>query len=238
MRPSVLLFAALLATSASADEVYLKSGGVLSGRIVNRTATAIEIDVGAGRITVQASTVVRVQDGRSALHEYEDRAGKLAPGDVDGWLALGDWASARALGTQAVQAYQRALAAAPDNARANEALGRVQVNGRWVSEEEGYQARGYVKFEGEWVTPAEHDAILRQRAAEGELEHARREADARVAEAEARTREAEQRTKEAEAQQATEGIPLWYAWGAGPTVWPAQPTGVPSLSRSFWPVVR
>jgi hypothetical protein len=238
MRASLFLLAGLLAVAASADEVHLKSGGQLSGRIVSRTAAAIEIDVGAGRITVPTSTVVRVEEGRSALHEYEDRAAKLAPGDVNGWLALGDWASARALGTQARQAYERALAAGPDSARANEALGRVQVNGRWVSEDEGYQAKGYVKFEGEWITPAEHSAILQERAADGERERARQAADARVAEAEARAREAEQRAKEAEANAQPEGIPLWYGWGAGPVLWPTQPV-VPPLSRSISrPVTR
>lgn len=238
MKTPVFLLAGLLAVAASADEVYLKSGGQLSGRIVSRTATEIAVDVGAGRITVPTSTVVRVEEGRSALDDFDDRAAKLAPGDVAGWLALGDWASARALGTQARQAYERALAAAPDSARANEALGRVHVGGRWLSEDEGYQAKGYVKFEGEWITPAEHSAILQERAADGERERARQAADARVAEAEARAQEAEARAKEAEAQQATEGIPLWGGWGAGPVLWPTQPV-VPPLSRNISrPVMR
>jgi hypothetical protein len=234
MRASVFLVAGLWAASASADEVYLKSGGQLSGRVVTRTATELTVDVGAGRITVPTSAVVRVEEGRSALDEYDDRAAKLAPEDVGGWLALGDWASARALGTQAQQAYGRALAAAPDNARANEALGRVQVGGRWLSEDEGYQAKGYVKFEGDWISPAEHAAILRERAAEGERDRARQEADARVADAEARAQAAEQKAKEAAAQQPTEGIPLWYAWGGGPAAWPSGPSVVPPLSRSNW----
>ena len=69
---------------ASADEVFLKSGGRLSGRIVSRTATTVEVDVGAGRIAVPASSVVRIEEGRSALQEYEERAGRLPAGDADG----------------------------------------------------------------------------------------------------------------------------------------------------------
>src|SRR5262245_742155 len=114
--------AAAVPLRAGADEVFLKSGGQLSGKVVNRTATSVEIDVGAGRITVPMSSVVRIQDGRSALQEYEERAGRLAAGDVDGWIALGQWASDHALGTQAREAYHRALAAAPGDPRANQAL--------------------------------------------------------------------------------------------------------------------
>ena len=72
------------------------------------------------------------------------------------------------LSTQAREANARALAASPNDPRANAAVGNVQVNGHWVSEEEGYRAKGYVQFEGEWMTPAEQAVILRERAADAE----------------------------------------------------------------------
>ena len=53
----------------------------------------------------------------------------------------------------------------PSNPEANEALGRVQLDGAWVAEEEAYRARGYVPYDGRWVTPAEHEALLREREA-------------------------------------------------------------------------
>jgi hypothetical protein len=223
-----VLVTALLAGSAAADEVYLKSGGRLSGRIVSQNATAVEVDIGAGRITVPASSVIRVEEGRSALHEYQDRAARLEPTDADGWVALGDWASAAALGTQSREAYERALAASPQHPRANEALGRVQVGGRWVGEEEGYRARGYVRFEGEWITPAEHEAIVRERTAEQRTRE-RQEAEARVRAAEERADAAEARARQAEqqAQPTSEGLPLWIGWGAGPNVWPTGPVLAP-----------
>jgi hypothetical protein len=215
MRLSLVHFlAVLLPPAACADEIFLKSGGQLSGRVVSRTESAVEIDVGAGRIKVPASSVVRIEEGRSAFEDYEERARALAPGDAAGWQALGDWASARGLGTQAREAWERALQAAPEDPRANEALGRVQVDGRWMSEEEAYRARGYVQHEGEWMTPAEQDAILR-------ADHERREADARVREAEARAEEAEAAAAAA-AQQASEDV-TWYGWGGGPAYWPTRP---------------
>ncbi len=233
----LVLAAALVASAASADEVFLKSGGRLSGRIVTRTATTIEVDVGAGRIAVPASSVLRIEEGQSALQVYEARAGKVAPGDAPGWVALGDWASAQGLGTQAREAYHRALSASPNDPRANEALGNVQVGGRWVSEEDSYRERGYVKFEGEWITPAEQEAILRERAAESAQESQRAESEARVREAEAKAQEAEARARKAEAeaseaQEANEGLPMWYGWGAGPVTWPTGPVvGYPGVTR-------
>jgi hypothetical protein len=233
----LLAAVALLNGAAAADEVFLKGGGQLSGRIVSRSATTIEVDVGAGRIGVPASSVVRIEEGRSALQEYEERASRLAAGDVDGWVALAGWAEARGLGTQAREAYHRALAASPGDPRANEALGNVNVDGRWVSEEESYRQRGYVKFEGEWMTPAEQEAIRRERAAGDERDRERREAERRVREAEARAEEAEARAREAEAEPASEGIPLWYGWGAGPVSWPAGPVVRPPVAPAR-PVAR
>jgi hypothetical protein len=238
MRTWILLFAtALLTDGALADEVYLKGGGQLSGRIVSRSEAKVEVDVGAGRIAVPASSVVRIEEGRSALQEYEERAGKVAQRDVGGWVALGDWAEARGLGTQAREAYHRALAVSPDDPRANEALGNVRQGSRWVSEDESYRAKGYVQYEGEWITQAEHEAILRERAAEDAREHQQRTAEASAREAEARAEEAESRAREAEADQASDGIPLWYGWGAGPAYWPAGPVVRPPVAPNR-PVAR
>ena len=228
MRTSALLVATVLGAAAvPADDVYLKGGGQVSGRIVSQTETKVEVDVGAGRIAVPASSVLRIDKGRSPLQEYEERASQLAAADADGWVALGQWAEAKGLSSQAREAYHRALAASPFDPRANEALGNVLMDGRWVSEDESYRARGYVPFEGDWITPAEHEAILRERAVDSESDRRRQEAEARAREAEARAGEAEARARDAEAQAASDGIPLWYAWGGGPVYWPTGPIATP-----------
>jgi hypothetical protein len=211
-------------TAASADDVYLKGGGRVSGRIVQRTTTSVAIDVGGGTVTVPARQVERIVEGRCALDDYNDRAGVLDPRDREGWAALGRWASDQGLSTQSREAYQRVLAIDPADAEANQALGHVQVNGQWMTEEAGYRARGYVQFEGEWMTPAQQQALAHERAA-AESDRARAEAEARARQAEARAEEAEARAKAAEeTQQTQEGIPLWWGWGPGPVLWPTPPT--------------
>src|SRR5262245_48349621 len=217
---------ALLPMAAAGDEIFLKSGGQLSGRIVSRTDSQIEVDVGAGRIGVPTSSVLRIEEGRSPLDEYDDRASRIPAGDADGWVALGEWASSRGLGSKAREAYGRALAASPLDPRANEALGNVLVDGRWLSEDESYRARGYVQYEGDWVSPSERDALQREQAAQADADRARQEADARVRDAEARAEEAEARAREAE--QTSDGVTWYgYGWGGGPTYWPTRPVVTP-----------
>jgi tetratricopeptide (TPR) repeat protein len=197
-----------------ADTVYLKSGGKLSGRIATRSETEVQVNVGAGIVTVPMAKVDRIVEGSSALEEYARRAAALEPRDVDGWRELGRWAQSQSLNTQAHQAYQKVLEISPNDPEANQAMGKVQVGGRWVDEEESYRARGYVKFEGDWMTPAERQAILQHRSAAADAERATE----RAREAEARAREAEARARETE--EAQEGIPLYWGWGTGPAAWP------------------
>jgi hypothetical protein len=233
----------LIPVALAADDVILKGGGKVSGRILSRTDTAVEVDVGAGTVKLPMTSVVRIDQRRSALDDYHDRANAIQANDVSGWLELARWASSQGLGTQARTAYERVLAVDPENAAANQALGRVQLDGRWVSEEESYKARGFVQFEGEWMTPAEQDAILRERDAAIQAEQARLDAEQRAREAEARAAEAEARAREAEAAiPGNAGFPMYWGgyttWGPGPPVWPTRPIATPPPVRPTPPVAR
>lgn len=241
MRRAIVLgsIVALLPVLAHADEVFLKGGGKVSGRILSRTATSVEVDVGAGTVTLPMTSVVRIEEKRSTLDDYYDRAGALRADDVAGWLQLAKWASSQGLGSQARTAYERVLAIDPGHVEANQALGRVLLDGRWVTAEESYRARGYVQFEGEWMTPAAQDAIIGQRDAAQQAEAARLDAERRAQEAEARAADAEARAREAEsAPPGNAGFPMyWGGWGPGPPVWPTQPIVVPP-GRPTPPVAR
>lgn len=223
---AALLLAAALFTSAgaSADDVYLKGGGRVSGRIVQKTETSVEIEVGAGKIAVPASRVEKIVEGKSSLDAYHERAGTLDPKDRDGWVALGRWASDQGLSSQAREAYHRVLAIDPNDRQANAALGNVQIGGSWVAEEEAYRARGFVQFEGEWMTPAEQAAIQRERDSERAQAAGAARARQEQAQAADAAEQAEARAKaEAAAQESQQGQPLWWGWGPGPVLWPTQP---------------
>ena len=218
----LLLLAILLGVpiGAVADVVFLRHGGKLEGRIVQRSETSVEVDIGAGTMTFPMSSVARIEEGRSALDEFDERAAALDPYDPDGWLALARWAARAGLGTQSTKAYRHVLGLDPNDPEANRALGRESVDGRWLTEEEAYRARGYVSFEGQWMTPGEQESIQRSR----EADRAKAQTAARRAEAQAREAEAQAREAEAREQQWSYGVPLyWSGWGPGPGVWPTNP---------------
>jgi hypothetical protein len=112
-------------------------------------------------------------------------------------------------------------------------MGKVELDGRWMTREDSYRARGYVRFEDAWVTPEERERTLRERAERDERLQLELQLDARVREAEARAEDAEARAVQAEEaarRYDAQGIPLWWVWGPGPVVWPSGPV-VGSVDR-------
>ena len=220
----------LVAAGARADELLLKSGGRLSGIIVAQTPTSVEIEVGAGRVTVPRSIIAKIVEGESSLSVYQRRARALSPTDLAGWLELAEWAQSRDLSGQSRDAYLRVLALDPNNAAARHALEYQRVGTDWLSRDEAMQARGYVWFEGAWVTPvhrdtrlAEREADRRERADEERARLAVAEAEARAREAEARARTAEADAKRAEEEQQQRAFVMGTgAWGYG---YPVSPWG-------------
>jgi hypothetical protein len=211
------VLAVALPRVAGADEVYLRSGGRLSGVVVERRAEGIVVDVGPGRVTLPASLVTRVVEGTPAFALFRERAARLSDADVHGWLALGAWARDHDLLTQSTQAFEHVVAIDPGNAIAHRELGHVVVAGRWMTSDEGYRARGYVHFEGSWVLPEERAAMIAERAAMAQARQAEIESEARAREADARARAAEAEARRAEAEAApADGIPLAMTYGAAP----------------------
>jgi hypothetical protein len=218
------LIIALAASPVFADDVFLRGGGQITGEIVEQTAESVTVDIGGGTISAPMSSVVRIEQRMSPLQEYRQRAAAISDGDAEAWRALARWATTETLSSQAWEAWEQVLAVLPEDEEANHALGRVRMDGRWVSREASYRARGYVEFEGEWVTPEERDAIRAERRAR---EDAERDAiDAEVAAIED-AQQAERDRREAEVAEFRRGeLPrygdsVYWGWGSGPTTWPA-----------------
>ena len=248
-RLALVSLIALAPGLAAADQVFLTSGGEITGDIIERRPSALVLDVGAGRVTLPMSIVVRVVSSTTDLGLFRSRAQALAARDVSGWLDLAAWAQGHELASQAREAWEHVLAVDPGNSAAQLGLGHVRVGDRWMTVSEANRARGLVEFEGHWVTPEERQTLVADRVAYAEERQAEREADARVREAEARAREAEARASaaEAEARQGEEpvasGIPYPYLLGPsyGPLVafpFPVRPHHHHHGSTGFVPPVR
>lgn len=212
-----------------ADVVYLEGGGKFTGQIVEQTEEKVVVNIGDGMIGVSMDRVEKIEKGPSTLDDFDARASKLGPQDVDGWRNLGLWASSKGLPAQARAAYQRVLALAPDDAEARRALGYVQIDGRWLTEEESYRARGFVKYEGEWMTSSE--AQLAQSAAAAD--QARDDAAKRASDAEF-SADIDRMRKEEDAKRAQEErerisqnpTVYWGGFGYGVSTWPATGSGL------------
>jgi hypothetical protein len=208
-----------------ADEVFLKDAGSISGRIVEQNDQIVKVDIGDGFMAVPASRVDHIVKGASALDEYEARAAKLGPQDVEGWKTLARWAWKQGYPGQARQACQKVLAIAPDDPDARKALGFVSQGGKWVTREEGYKAKGYVKYDGEWMTQSEAQSAQAADAAA----RAQRDADikANVAENTAaqedmRKAKADERARiDKENAEKLNPPVYWGGWGYGASTWPS-----------------
>lgn len=230
-----VLVLALAAAPVLGDDVVLKGGGRITGEIVKETETAVTVDIGAGSMTVQKSSVVRIEKTASPLQKYRAQAASLAPEDVEGWRKLGRWAGSQGLTKQSREAFSKVKAIDPNDPEANRALGLVLHDGHWVTEKESYTARGFVLFEGEWMTPAERQAILGER-------QAMEEADRQALEAQIQAdqdAQAEQEARE-DAERDIWSGPLdnlpapgdygFYGYGYVPSYWPSHPGNLPGSS--------
>ena len=104
----------------------------------------------------------------------------------------------------------------------------MQVDGRWLTEEESYRARGFVKYDGEWMTPAE----VQLAQSDAAREQARDDAAKRASDAEFKSnmdrlqkQEDEKRARD-EADRMRNNPVYWGGFGYGVTTWPS-PAGVP-----------
>jgi hypothetical protein len=214
-----IVIIALAAVPVFADDVFLQGGGQITGEIVEQTEDSVTVDIGGGgTITAHMSNVVHIEKSISPLQKYRVRAAKIPAGDAEAWRKLAQWATGNVLSSQAAKAYSQVVAILPDDQEANRALGRIQVDGKWVTEEESYVAQGYVEFENEWMTPGERQEILADR-------QARQEADRQANDAAIQSIEAEQKTekelKEAEREMARQRNSIYWGWGHGPSYWPS-----------------
>ncbi len=233
MRRGVALLLMLAPIVAHADVVVLKGGRRVSGVVAEKTSRAVVLEVGPGRMAIPLAQVERIETGQSALAEYRARAARLAAGDANGWAELGQWARIAELLTQSREAFESALAIDPMNASAHAGLGHVLAGGAWLSEADAYRARGYVRFDGRWVTPSEREDELQERAEHARDAAARRSAEARAREAEARAEAAEaaarRAAEEARANADRGGIP--YGWVAGGCGWNCGSPWRPHVTR-------
>ncbi len=159
------LLAAASALSAFADVVSLSDGRVLEGR-VEADGDDLVIRRGPGAVRVPRRLVVKRVTAPAVEDVYADRAKALAPADAVGHFDLGRWCRENALRNEAETEFLAAIRADPDHAGAREALGQVKTPSGWKTDREIQEAKGLVRHEGKWITPAERDLAAARTASD------------------------------------------------------------------------
>ena len=167
---------------AHADIVYLSNGGVLEGK-VRYEGDKVIIEQPNGWITIAADKIDRIETKNSNVQEFDERFDALVKRNApaDDFVSLAQFAASVGMNTRAEQAYKKAIAVDPDNAAARQALGFEKFQGQWMTSDDANAARGLIKHNGVWVTPAALQELLKK---EKDIELVRVQLDLKRAQAE------------------------------------------------------
>jgi len=166
----MLAVIALLPCLARADIVHFKDGRTLEGTISARTATEITVTTEFGKVVVPLSKVKRIEEKRTAAQELAVRRAALPAGDAAALFELALWARDSDLAADSRALMREVVALVPDHSLANEALGRLKVDGLWLDpgDVEAYvreheaerRLAGLLWNDGSWQPEAQ---VMRQR---------------------------------------------------------------------------
>jgi len=165
----------LLAGVASADDIYAAQGGrpfATDVMVVDEGGEkVIYVDKSLKRRSFPKKMIGRIEKQRSIVHEFVER--QEAARDADAVADLAAWATKNKFHKDVIRSlYERALTLDKNHDAANQALGRVQYRGEWMTPDErdrrqaddeaaAKRAAGLVKWKDQWVTP-EDKAKLEQ----------------------------------------------------------------------------
>jgi hypothetical protein len=135
MRRAAAASLALLvaAAPALADEVVLRNGKTLKGRVTESPRGGVVVEEGRTRLELRPDEVAEIRRTPTARERYAERRRALEAGDAEGWHRLGLWAGFEGLAAESRACQEAALVADPDHAGARRACGWIRVYGRWVA---------------------------------------------------------------------------------------------------------
>jgi tetratricopeptide (TPR) repeat protein len=164
---------ALLAGPALADEILLKNGRSLEGK-VTESGEVVVFEKAGLRMELRRDEVSEIRRSPSPKEEYAKRreaqekleAAKEYLRDckadaADAHHRLGLFCATKGLKDEAKAEQERAIALDPEHAGARRALGFVKTEKGWRPEDEVMKEKGFVRAEGGWVTKEEADALAK-----------------------------------------------------------------------------
>ncbi|MHC4663404.1 MAG: hypothetical protein ACYS8W_17225 [Planctomycetota bacterium] len=157
---TAFLCVVFLPGQAVADDVILKNGLVVSGK-VTQDDKMVRVERLGGAVTYPHDEVKEVKKTKTIQEIYAERKKTLKKNDAEAYVALADWCRDNAMPKHENELLESVLEFAPDNEKARSRLGYIRdENGKWVLEEEYYKAKGYVKYRGDWMKPEEKARLV------------------------------------------------------------------------------
>jgi hypothetical protein len=151
----------IAAVSATADELHLKDGRLLTGRVLEDGDRYAVVDRDSKHV-VKKSEVAEFVKKKSFMDEFGDRLAKLPADDAEAIFEFGRWLDENEWASRAKLAYAEVLDLDPDHRGARRALGYSLYEGAWVSPDELNRRKGLVEFEGRWYTKHDLEELKKQ----------------------------------------------------------------------------
>lgn len=128
----VLFLVVTICPSLQGDQIHLKDGRVIEGKIIDEEGGQVRIMAKWGELRYDKSQIKKVVKKRSTSEEYQHRFDKLAYNDAEGFYQLGLFAKENNMKKEMECCYKKALSINPYHKGAREALGYVFHQGRWI----------------------------------------------------------------------------------------------------------
>lgn len=149
-------------TSRAEDVVTKTDGAKLRGTVLLDSPEEVRIKTAGGVIAVPRGEVAKVERAKDVFKELEDRKGVLERDPrttAAQWLELARWCQDRELWVPSIDCFHEVVKRDGDNQDARFELGYRRLDGKWVPEAVYFEAKGYVRHEGSWVTREDKEKL-------------------------------------------------------------------------------
>jgi len=168
-----LLVASNWSPAARAEIFHLSTGGTIEGKLLNTLSAPSPryvIKTRTGRIVLETSRVVRIEQKSELLLQYEAALPNV-PNTVEGHFKMAMKCAQLKLLPQRDYHLEQVLKFDRDHERARQLLGYTRKEDGWHKEDLWMIEQGYVKVGGRWRIPQEvENEQLRKQRSEEEVE--------------------------------------------------------------------
>ena len=161
---ALVFFASVFSWSARADLFYLKSGGQVTGTVIQRGENGevvVQSNLGA-KVTLSRRQISKVVSQDDFDQQYAKKSREM-PDTAEAHRELAAWCKKNRQGGLTNYHLKRLIELDPTDEAARLSLGYQQLGGRWMTRDEIMTARGLRRYDdGEYRTP--QDIALRESA--------------------------------------------------------------------------